>query len=816
MNKFFTFLLGLALATTVVYANTAPKEPNLNEGTIYQKTDLKGMLTTPETHWSGEGVTGTPDDLGMGEFRPFENNAFSFTYYWGDPEAWGMDWYMGYTYSNCANTAYQGMNSQYTAVTGAGKTGDTYIIYYDDAMMGPGYNTYITFKDGKAHQIKGTYITNNLWTYHYITSDKPFTTANKGWMKVTAKGYNESGIEMGSLDFYLADFRAGNGYVLNDWRWFELSQLGKVSKIRLSITSSDTSAPAYCCLDGLIAVSNEDASQNGPRLNTLDLADLYMPAANSYFAATEGKEDAYGDVNTWFSFNNFKFLNRASYGFSIWSGFTYSNVTNKTTPGFTNQYAAITGAGANGKDGTSYLVGYYSEYGFKSPLITFADGASHTLAGTYITNSTYAYLSMKNGDNIAREFSKENKDWLKLTATGYDSQGNKGKTTDFYLADFRSENDAQNYIIDSWKWMDLSSLGEVSKIEFTMSSSDINGDYMNTPSYFCMDGTAYIAEEYPLPTYGEPAKTEGVVYDALNLSGMLSTPETSWVSTDNSTIDEHNFKTAFKQGAFNFNHYWANWGFSGGFTYSNITDITTTGYTNMGTSAGKGQQGDTYLISKTDEFTPAIASFEGNEEHDILGAYITNSTYAYLSMKQGDDFAKKFGGKDGRDADWFKLTAIGLDKAGNETKRTDFYLADYRFFDSTKDYILNDWKWFDLTPLGKAASVKFELTSTDNGPSGKNTPSYFCMDNMIINHVALAAIDEQKNDNIKIFYTAGALNFTGMEDYHVTITNTAGTVLYSFGIDGNKARVPFYSQKGIYLIRAEKDGNLSSYKVMIK
>lgn len=816
MNRLFLFMLSTILVAVTASANIAPMEPNLNTGVIYDKTNLNGMLSIPESHWSGDGVTGIPAPDEWGSFKPFDNSVFSLTYFWGNPAMMGVEWYMGYTYSNCKNTATQGMSAQYTSITGSGKEGDTYIIYYDDSMMGPGFETYISFKDGKSHQIKGTYITNNLWGYQYMTAERPFTTTNKGWMKVTATGYNETGDETGCLDFYLADFRTGGGYVINDWRWFELSQLGKVSKIHMRISSSDLSAPAYCCLDGLTAVSNADASQNGARLNTLDITDLYMPSLNSYYTATNGTADENGDVNNWFSFNNFKFLNRASYGFSVWSGFTYSNVTDKTTPGFINQYASITGGGISGKEATPYIVGYYSEYDSKSSIVTFADKASHVVAGTYVTNSTYSYLSMKNGDNIARKFSKENKDWYKLIATGYDASGNKGKSVDFYLADFRNEDDALNYLVDSWKWMDLSPLGEVSKIEFSVSSSDVGQFGINTPTYFCIDGLASVTEEHPLAVYGEPAKSEGVTYDTLNLAGTLNTPETSWLSTDNSTIEGAFFKTNFSHSAFSFNHYWSSWGFGGGFTYSNITDVTTPGYSNLGTIAGKGYAGDTYLTAKSDDFTPAIASFEGGEEHDVLGTYITNSTYAYLSMKQGDSFAKKFGGTDGRDADWFKLTAIGYNKLGAETARVDFYLADYRFFDSTKDYALNEWKWFDLTPLGKIASVKFTLSSTDNGEYGMNTPGYFCMDHMIINHVSLANINGQKEAESKVFYAAGNICFKGMEDYHATVFNSAGKIISSFSIDSQEASVPVYTNKGVYIIRTEKDGNVSTYKVMIE
>ena len=53
------------------------------------------------------------------------------------------------------------------------------------------------------------------------------------------------------------------------------------------------------------------------------------------------------------------------------------------------------------------------------------------------------------------------------------------------------------------------------------------------------------------------------------------------------------------------------------------------------------------------------------------------------------------------------------------------YLADYR---DGKTEVLNTWKWFDWTSIANAAYINFELSSTDIGEYGMNTPAYFCMD----------------------------------------------------------------------------------------
>ena len=113
------------------------------------------------------------------------------------------------------------------------------------------------------------------------------------------------------------------------------------------------------------------------------------------------------------------------------------------------------------------------------------------------------------------------------------------------------------------------------------------------------------------------------------------------------------------------------------------------------------------------------------------GAYFTNSVYAYGSMIAGDQFAKKFGGPDGTDPDWFLLTITGYGAGLEPTGSVEFYLADFRFPDSQDDYVVTDWTWVDLSGLGRVHALGFDLTSSDVGDYGMNTPSYFAMDELV-------------------------------------------------------------------------------------
>ena len=113
-----------------------------------------------------------------------------------------------------------------------------------------------------------------------------------------------------------------------------------------------------------------------------------------------------------------------------------------------------------------------------------------------------------------------------------------------------------------------------------------------------------------------------------------------------------------------------------------------------------------------------------------LGASFTNTTYSALSMRDGDGFAKKFGGADGTESDFFRLTIHGY-AGGLSTGTVDFYLADFRFGDSGQDYIVDEWTFVDFSALGTVDELRFSFASSDVGAFGINTPVYFAMDDFL-------------------------------------------------------------------------------------
>lgn len=211
----------------------------------------------------------------------------------------------------------------------------------------------------------------------------------------------------------------------------------------------------------------------------------------------------YGTPSDFTSGDN-SFVNYQAAAYLSWEGFAYSNTTDTNTAGVPNQFSAITGSGVNGSAnyGVAFTMNMWSAQTAQTFNGATTGKSSQVVDGFYITNTTYAYQSMVNGDSYAKVFGGgdgTDADWFKLSIHGLDSNYEKtGASVDFFLADFRSDESDQDYIVDEWTWVDLSGLGVVSGLEFNMSSSDGGGGRtMNTPAYFAMDDLTTHA--VPLP-----------------------------------------------------------------------------------------------------------------------------------------------------------------------------------------------------------------------------------------------------------------------------------------------------------------------------
>ncbi len=403
---------------------------------------------------------------GAGGFQ-HGNALFSNTY-----ESTYGSW-SGFAVSQGTDAQTSGYGNQYSCIAAEGYNQSvSYMVAYENVYASS--KPYIKLSSPSAMQ--SIRINNSTFAYNSMRDGDVYakkfggTSGNDAdFFLLSIKGYLQ-GSQVDSLGFYLADFRFSDNnqdYLINQWTLVDLSAFTSVDSLSFSMSSSDNgdygmNTPAYFCIDELITNSQ-----------TIDFE-------NYDFDYWNGEDLSGGYTESSAHFYN-SFTPNAWGGF--WSGFAYSQKTDITTAGYTNQFSAIVGEGADNSD--IYAVGN------GTPGLKFDVAVAQV--SMQLTNATYAYLSMQNGDAFAKKFGGidgTDPDWFLLQIHGFSNNIASG-TIDFYLADFRFSDPAQDYMVNTWQNLDLSALGLVDSLSFTLSSSD-NGSWgMNTPAYFCLDQITY-------------------------------------------------------------------------------------------------------------------------------------------------------------------------------------------------------------------------------------------------------------------------------------------------------------------------------------
>lgn len=253
-----------------------------------------------------------------------------------------------------------------------------------------------------------------------------------------------------------------------------------------------------------------------------------------------------------------------------------------------------------------------------------------------------------------------------------------------------------------------------------------------------------------------------------------------------------------------------------GWSISNTTDVTTPGFANQysAITGGGFESSSSYATGYTAGGRTNIALEGAAAGGQVSGFYITNSTYAYLSMQDGDSFSKKFGGVTGDDPDYFLMTIKKYENDALSTDSVNVYLADYRFEDNTQDYIMDEWTYVDLTSLGNADSLQFFLTSTDNGVFGMNTPAYFCIDDMTTSDAITSVenAEELAGFTLSPNPVSDFVNIKNIEigEANYSIFDKLGRIVER-GSFTNESRInTSFLAKGMYVVKIEKEGRVET------
>ncbi len=131
--------------------------------------------------------------------------------------------------------------------------------------------------------------------------------------------------------------------------------------------------------------------------------------------------------------------------------------------------------------------------------------------------------------------------------------------------------------------------------------------------------------------------------------------------------------------------------------------------------AGKAYKGNNYCVIYT--FGEKITFKKASA---VKGFYFTNAAYTAKAITEGDGMTPGAFTAD----DWFKCTVTG-EKADGTTASVDLMLAENGSY-------VSGWTFADLSSLGNVVSLSFSFDGTRKNDWGVTTPTYICIDDIII------------------------------------------------------------------------------------
>ena len=162
-------------------------------------------------------------------------------------------YYYNYVVSNQTSADFKDYTDQYHSASGGAVAGNNFAVAFQDnfsegASLDIKYSNVINY-------IPGTYVNNNAYAVYAIRNG--YTPARKfkedDYFLLTFQGYFGKA-KMGTVEFYLADYRNGKSLVVTNWTYVDLTALGVVDRITCTLTSTDNgdygmNTPGYFCLD---------------------------------------------------------------------------------------------------------------------------------------------------------------------------------------------------------------------------------------------------------------------------------------------------------------------------------------------------------------------------------------------------------------------------------------------------------------------------------------------------------------------------------------------------------------------------------------
>jgi hypothetical protein len=213
------------------------------------------------------------------------------------------------------------------------------------------------------------------------------------------------------------------------------------------------------------------------------------------------------------------------------------------TPGYTNQYSSVRRIMSTIPESEWYFESVHfvnngQKNTVRSPYFNDADEGIFGLVRLpvpvqfHITNATYAALDMRDGSAFSKKFggdSGDEPDFFRLLVKSVSASNDILNIDTIYLADFRFEDNTQDYILDEWE---MAEIVPCDRVDFELQSSDVGQYGMNTPAYFCLSLAQSLTNSVTNKTLPQLNVYPNPTQNILNISTDKSIQRIELISAD--------------------------------------------------------------------------------------------------------------------------------------------------------------------------------------------------------------------------------------------------------------------------------------------
>lgn len=260
MKKYF-YLLALVCATSFFTACSDDDDDNTPkyETITFEGSNWNALIDNAQYGGKklyGESGSGFTEDNGVYEWTDATTSLHSKIN--GADYGHGMSWAYwngGAAVSNYHSTIAEGTSNTQLSIPAdlAAHSGSNFLMIYGSI---DGYNApVLDFKDGKAHTVKGLWITNGTYFLNVMANGNNYCAkaTSSTRISVVFEGFKADGTtSTGSVKYTVQEGTNS----LNNWQYVDLSSLGEISSLKVNYEASGDmmgdygyNAPAYIAVD---------------------------------------------------------------------------------------------------------------------------------------------------------------------------------------------------------------------------------------------------------------------------------------------------------------------------------------------------------------------------------------------------------------------------------------------------------------------------------------------------------------------------------------------------------------------------------------